>query len=100
MVEMCLQRCASYAIGTNTPLYHHRCWLLNFADNSPDSPFPLWPGGHNVHDFQNEFEMWTHQTTAHFPLCISPPQMSSGSEEPVRFLGVVDMWLWLYMVEF
>ncbi|MEQ2277661.1 hypothetical protein XENORESO_005978 [Xenotaenia resolanae] len=56
----------THAMGTNTPPYHHRCWPSNFADNILDSPFPSWPGGHNVHDFQKQFEMWTCQTTAHF----------------------------------
>ena len=37
------------------------------VDNSPDGPFPLWPGGHYVHNFQKQFEMWTRQTTEHFP---------------------------------
>jgi len=36
------------------------------AYNSPDGPFPLWSGGHNVHIFQKQFEMWTCQTTEHF----------------------------------
>ena len=35
-----------------------------------------------------------------FPLCVSPSQMSSGPEKPVAFLGVVDIWLSLCMVEF
>ena len=34
--------------------------------NSPDGPFPLWSGGHDVHIFQKQFEMSTRQTTEHF----------------------------------
>ena len=32
-----------------------------------EGPFPLQPGGLKSHYFQEQFEMWTHQTTAHFP---------------------------------
>ena len=36
------------------------------TDSNLDGPFPLWPRGHYVHDFQKQFEMWTRQTTAHY----------------------------------
>lgn len=42
--------------------------MLSFelcTSNNLDGSFPLWPGGWDAHDFQNQFGMRTHQTTAH-----------------------------------
>ena len=52
-----------------------------YVDNSPDAPFPLWPRGHNVHNFQKIFEMWTRQTTEHFSTLHQPILDELGPRE-------------------
>lgn len=50
------------------PLTHPHT-MLTFElcpDRNPEFPFPLWPGGHEVHDFQRQSKIWTHQIKALF----------------------------------
>ena len=63
---------------------------MDGIDNSVDGPSPLWPGGHNVHDFQKQFEMWTRQTTAHFSTLL---QSISDELEP-REAGDISGCCW------
>ncbi|MEQ2198520.1 hypothetical protein XENOCAPTIV_014087 [Xenoophorus captivus] len=69
------------------------------AHNNPDS-FPLWPGSHDVHDFQIHFEMWTIRPQHTFPLCVIPSQMSSGPENPGANWVLLMYGLCFCMVEF
>ncbi|MEQ2224745.1 hypothetical protein ILYODFUR_010674 [Ilyodon furcidens] len=74
----------THAMDTNTP---HTSQMLAFElypDSNLDSASPLWSEGHDMHNFQKQFEMWTLQTKAHFPLCISLSQISSGSRGGFR----------------
>ena len=66
---MGIQGCASYLCHgcLHTPIPSQMLASELCTGNSLDGPFPHWPGGHNVHDFQKQFEMWTCSTTAHFP---------------------------------
>ena len=69
------------------------------ADNNPDGLFPLWPGGHDVNHFQKLFECGLVRPQ-HTSKRRRPSQVSWGPEELAAFLGVVDIWLSLCMVEF
>ena len=73
----------THAMGTNTPpqmLAFELC-----ADNNLDGPFPLWPRGHDVHDFHKQFERWIPQPT--FPLCVHPFQNALGPREAADISG-------------
>ncbi len=36
------------------------------ADNTLEGLPTLWPGGHGIHDFQQECQIWTRLTIEHF----------------------------------
>ncbi|KAI9543618.1 hypothetical protein NQZ68_008665, partial [Dissostichus eleginoides] len=48
------------------------------------------PGGHDVHDFQRQLGMWTHQTTAHFSTLCQSISDELSPEEPAEFLGAIQ----------
>ncbi|MEQ2190234.1 hypothetical protein GOODEAATRI_033684 [Goodea atripinnis] len=80
----------THAMGSNTPPYHHRCWLLNFV------LITIWIvkvfGNPDIDKFKCGLVRPQHT----LPICVSPSQLSSGPEKSAAFLGVV----WLCMVEF
>ena len=89
------------AIGTNTPPYHHRCWLMNFVLITIRMVLFLF-GQEDTTSMisKNNLQCGLVRPQHTFPLCASPLQMSSGQEKPAPFLDVVDIWLSLCIVEF
>ena len=90
-----------HATGTNTAPYHHRCWLLNFASITVRMVLFLFGPEDTTSTFsKNNLKCRLVRPQNTFPLGISPSQMSSGPEKSTAFLGVVDEWLLLCIVEF
>ncbi|MED6259996.1 hypothetical protein ATANTOWER_027025 [Ataeniobius toweri] len=95
------QRQVTHAMCTNTPPYHHRCWLLNFVLITIQIVLLLFSPDNTTSMISKtnwKCELVRPQHT--FPLCVSSSQMISGPEKLAAFLGVVDLWLSLCMVEF
>ena len=90
----------THVMGTNSPPHHHRCWLLNFALTTIWMVLSLFGPEDTMSIIsRNNLNVdWSDHSTP--PLCVSPSQVSWGPEEPAGFLGVVDTWLSLCMVEF
>ena len=88
----------THAMGTNTPPYQHRCWLLNFALITIRTVL-FGPEDTTSMIFKNNLKHGLIRPQNTFPL-FSPSQMSSGPEKPAVILDVGEIWLSLGMVEF
>ena len=81
------------AMGTNTPTYHLRCWLLKLV------LVIIWM---NLFLFsvavtasmisKNNLRCGVVRPQHTFPLCVSLSQMRSDSEKSAAFLDVVNIW--------
>lgn len=81
-----LQICKLHiVIGTNTSTYHRR--LFNFV-----------PFGLDFHDFQELYEMWTHQTRAHLMLCFNLSQMTLGQQRTLECYRMLLMYGFLLCI--
>ena len=91
----------THAMGTNTPPYHHRCWLLNFALITVWIVLFLF-GQEDMTSMisKNNLKCRLVRPQHTFPLCVCPSQMSLSTEKPATFLDVVDIGLLLCIVEF
>ena len=81
------------ATGTNTPQYHHRCWLLNFALITIRMVLFLFSLEDTTSMISKNLKCGHVRPQHAFPLCISPSHMSLGPENPATFLDVVDIGL-------
>ncbi|MEQ2215473.1 hypothetical protein XENOCAPTIV_001497 [Xenoophorus captivus] len=86
------------AMGTSTPPYHHRCWLLNFALIKIQIVLFLF-GLEDMMSMisKNSLKFGLHRSQ-HTSICVSPSPMSLGRDKLAAFPGVV--YKWLCMVEF
>ncbi len=58
------------------------------ADNTLEGVPPLYPGGHGVHDFQQECQIWTRLTIEHF----STLKQSIFPSQHFQNLGCTNVW--------
>ena len=91
----------NHAMGTKTPPYHHRGWLLNFA------LITIWmflflfgPEDTTSMISQHNLKCGLVRPRHTFPLCVRLSQMSSGQEKLATFLDVVDIGHLFCIVEF
>ena len=72
------------AMSTNTPPYHHSCWLLNFVLITIRMVLFLFgPKDTTSMISKNYLKCGLVRPRHTFPLCVSPSQMSLGPEKPV-----------------
>ena len=74
----------THTMGTTTPPYHDRSWILNFTLVTIWMVFFFFS---TENDFHFSSEMLTPHTT--FPLCITPVYMSSSQNQILMILCTV-----------
>ena len=83
-------------MATNTPPYHHWCWLLNLVLITIWMVLYLFsPEDTTSMISKNNLKCGLVRPQHTLTLCVSPSQMNSGSEKSAAFLDIVDIRLWL-----